>query len=136
MPEDDSRSDEPPTGDGTTAGDHRTGPLAGEARKLLSAVQEWAQRNLPEPPSGHGGPECQWCPLCQFASVLRGECPEVTERMAEAGTALAQALHGFLETAAKRTGAAKDGTRTAQRSSSRPRPAPRVQHITLDDEPA
>ncbi|MEO9139359.1 MAG: hypothetical protein ABI345_09870 [Jatrophihabitans sp.] len=131
MPDDSLPHDSPP--DNETTG--------GEARKLFSVVQEWAQRNLPEPPSGHGGPECQWCPLCQFASILRGERPEVTDRMAEAGTALAQALHAFLETATHRAGAAKDGVSNngaprGPRSSTRPRPAPRVQHITLDDEPA
>lgn len=106
-----------------------TGPLADEARKLLSAVQGWAQRTMPEPPSGHGGPECQWCPLCQFASILRGEHPEVTERVVEAGAALASALRALADTAVQKAG-------PSPRGASRPGeagPAPRVQRIRLDD---
>jgi hypothetical protein len=103
-------------------------PFADEARKMMSAVQDWAQRTMPEPPSGHGGPECQWCPLCQFASILRGEHPELTERVAEAGTALVTAFRAFVDTAVAKTApSAEDGTK------SRPSPAPRVQRIKLDD---
>lgn len=110
-------------------------PLIGEARKLLSLAQEWAHRTLPEPPSGHGGPDCQWCPLCQFASILRGERPEVTDKMAEAGTALAQALQAFLESATNRAASATGSAPATPGTRAKPRPAPRVQHITLDDEP-
>ena len=47
-------------------------PLVGEAVRIFGAVQDWARQTFPAPPDGHGGPECQWCPLCQFAAVLRG----------------------------------------------------------------
>jgi len=106
------------------------GPLADEARRLLSAVQDWAQRTMPEPTSGHPA-ECQWCPLCQFASILRGEHPEVTERLAEAGTALAGAFRSFLDAATKHD-TAPNGQDGPPRP--RPRPEPRVQHIRLVDE--
>lgn len=133
---------------GGTAGEPGSGdpgrpPLADEARTLLTVVQEWAQRTLPEPPSGHGGPECQWCPLCQFASILRGEHPEVSERVAEAGTALAAALRSFIETAASHAPSAPGGgsgadapvPRSPKPTPQRMRkPSPRVQHIQLDGE--
>ena len=134
-----------------TDGPHGTPPFADDARRLLTAVQEWAQRAMPEPPSGHPGPECQWCPLCQFASILRGEHPEVAERVAEAGTALARALRVFVDaTVARTTGANGTGgvpggvpggaaARTADEGGgpTRPRPErPRVQHIELGGPPA
>jgi hypothetical protein len=128
----DAAGPDPDAGDrGATSAD-----FGDETRKLMSAVQEWARRTFPEPPSGHGGPECQWCPLCQFASIVRGERPEVTEKMAEAGSALAKAARALLESAVART----PGTGEAHGAESRgmPRPTPRVQHIRIDDaaEPA
>jgi hypothetical protein len=85
-----------------------------EARKLISTVQQWAQRALPAPPSGHGGPECQWCPLCQVASVLRGDHPELTERMVEAGTTVATALRSLIESATNAGAAAPTGSSTTE----------------------
>jgi hypothetical protein len=100
----------------------RDGPLADEALRLLGAVQDWARQNFPAAPAapdGHGVPSgavCQWCPLCQFMAVLRGERPEVTARVAEAGTAVASALRAVLDAATTRP--------------SDP-PESRVQHIDL-----
>ncbi len=74
-------------------------PLADEAVKLIGAVQEWARQNFPAGPDGHMGAECQWCPLCQFMSVVRGERPEVTARVAEAGTAVATAVRALMDAA-------------------------------------
>ena len=93
-------------------------PLGEEAVRLLGAVQDWARQNFPAGPDGHMGAECQWCPLCQFMSVLRGERPEVTARVAEAGTALASAFQALLEAA------------TPKRDEPQP---PRVQRIDLGD---
>jgi hypothetical protein len=74
-------------------------PLAEEAAKVIGAMQEWARQNFPAGPDGHMGAECQWCPLCQFMSVVRGERPEVTARVSEAGTALATAFRALLDAA-------------------------------------
>ena len=107
----------------------------------MGAVQDWARRTLPAPPSGHPGPECQWCPLCQFASVLRGEHPELAERVAEAGTALVDALRALAETAAAHAptgepdaapaaaarparGCSTSGSRTPARRPATPAPTP------------
>ncbi|MCW2494378.1 hypothetical protein [Jatrophihabitans sp.] len=120
-------------GDGAVGDEPLEGesPLVGEAVRLFGVVQDWARQTFPAPPSGHGGPECQWCPLCQFASVLRGERPEVTERVAEAGTALMSAVKTFVEAAASAApsgGAHRGGT---DGSRSRPRPG-HVERIDLD----
>lgn len=99
-------------------------PLADEAVRLLGVVQEWTRQTFPAAPEGHGdaAPVCQWCPLCQFMAVLRGERPEVTERVTEAGAALASALRAIVDAAAS----AAPGGEPA------PKPdAPRVQHIDL-----
>jgi len=102
----------------------RPGDLGVEIGKLVTAVQEWARKALPESSIGHGGPECQWCPICQFVNVVRGESPEVGERVAEAGAALAAAVRALADAAV---------TRAQREPGERPRPAPRVQHIDLDD---
>lgn len=107
-------------------GPEEASPLVGEAVRVLSVVQDWVRQTFPAPADGHGGPECQWCPLCQFAAVLRGERPEVTERVAEAGTALMSAMKAFAEAAA---------TAAPMPTKDRPKPGPgRVQPIDLGDD--
>ena len=131
--------------------DGSSGERAGDdAGRLLASLQEWARRTMPEPPSGHGGPECQWCPLCQFASILRGENPEVSARLADAGNALVGAFRAVLDAAATRTptrdgppaqepiagvgdAASDDPSAAAEGTADKPRPSPRVQRIHLDD---
>ncbi len=107
-------------------------PRVEDALRFVSSVQDWAEswaeRNLGEPTQGHSGSDCRWCPLCQFVAVLRGERPEVTERVAEAGTALAAALRALVDAASSAGGMA------GQPRHPRPSPAPRVQKINLSDE--
>src|SRR6266567_789263 len=78
----------------------------------------------PSPATSHiatGAPECTWCPICQLIAILRGDRPEISEKVAEAGASLVAALRAVLDAAA----------------ASPPRPpddaASRVQHINLDD---
>jgi hypothetical protein len=104
--------------------------LSAEVHRLLTAVQDWARR-FPERPAGPAehaaGGECvSWCPICQFANVLRGEHPEVTERLSEAATAIASAMKALADVALTRA-QAETGR------AGRPRPAPRVEHIKLDE---
>jgi hypothetical protein len=94
--------------------------LADEAARLVGSVQEWAQQNFPAGPDGHMGAECQWCPLCQLMAVLRGDHPELTERVTEAGTAVVSAVRALLEAAA-----------TTRPSGSDTDASPRVQRIDL-----
>jgi hypothetical protein len=66
-----------------------------QARRLLDAFRG------PEPTSeagdGEHASDCRWCPVCQAASVLRGERPEVTEAVADLLTTAAAALRAFAE---------------------------------------
>ncbi|MCA0143640.1 hypothetical protein [Blastococcus sp. LR1] len=66
-----------------------------QARRLLDAFR------APEPTSAEGDGEhasdCRWCPVCQAASVLRGERPEVTEAVADLLTTAAAALRAFAD---------------------------------------
>ena len=101
-------------------------PWTDEAARLAGALQGWVQQTFPAGgPDGHGGPECQWCPVCQFMSVLRGERPEVTARVAEAGTAVAGAFRALLEATAAST-----RPDASPEPDDEPPPA-RVQHIDL-----
>ena len=104
--------------------------LSAEVHRLLEAVQEWAKR-FPESTAdadahSRAGECLPWCPICQFAHILRGEHPEVTERLTEAATAIATAMKALADTALTR--AQSDST-----GRPRPQPAPRVQRIKLDE---
>src|SRR5688572_11181343 len=46
--------------------------------------------------AGHGS-DCRWCPVCQAASVVRGERPEVTAALADVLTSAAAALRTLAE---------------------------------------
>lgn len=113
------------TRDGATPG----APFVGEALRLVSSMQDWAQGWAHgaghETSDPHAETECQWCPLCQLVAALRGQRPALTDRVAEAGTALVAALRLLVEAAAGHEG--------QPHSTSRP-PGPRVQKINLGDE--
>lgn len=110
-------------------------PLTAEAVRLVTSLQDWVRRTAVEAQAqdGHTGPDCQWCPLCQFVAVLRGERPEVTERVAEAGVAITAALRSLLDATAS---AAQGGAHRAEERDepAEDDPAPRVQHIKLGDD--
>lgn len=73
------------------------GRFGDETARVLSAVQDWATRTFPESAEQHASGTCQWCPICQFVAVLRGERPDVTDRVVEAGTALLSAFRAFMD---------------------------------------
>jgi hypothetical protein len=99
------------------------GPLADELARLMASVQEWARRSLGEsPPEGYVDPVCQWCPICQFVALLRGDRPDVTEKVTEAGTALVTAMQALLNAAGHAAHSAPA------------EPEPRVQKIDLGDD--
>ncbi|MBE7189774.1 hypothetical protein [Jatrophihabitans endophyticus] len=97
---------------------------AAELNAVLTTLTQWVQRAMPAPPSGHPGPECEWCPLCQLASVLRGEHPELTDRLAEAGAAVAGAARALLESASLLDPTPPPPPEAPPRR--RPRPRPRL----------
>ena len=101
-------------------------PLADEAARLVATLQDWVRQTFPAGGAdGHGGPECQWCPVCQFMSVLRGDRPEVSARVAEAGTAVAGAFRALVDATVNTTQPAAESGGTLEP------PPPRVQHIDL-----
>ncbi len=107
-------------------------PFADEALRFISSVQDWARRTFAEAQTAsHTGPECQWCPLCQFLAVLKGERPDVTERVAEAGAAIASAVRTVVEAAAAGGPAGPTTGRHAHPDSTSE--APRVQRIDLGE---
>jgi len=104
------------------------GRFGDDTARVLSAVQDWAVRTFPESAEQHARGTCQWCPICQFVAVLRGERPDVTDRVVEAGTALLSAFSAlagaFMDaTAARAAGESSHGEPDAAR--------PRVQRIDL-----
>jgi hypothetical protein len=123
--------------------EHSHDHLADETLRLVSSMQDWARRSLPDD-AAHSSGACQWCPLCQFVAMLRGDRPEVTARVAEAGTAVITAMRALLDAAvdaggssgpagAPETGTGRHSADTPA-SRARPDPAPRVQRIDLSHE--
>lgn len=131
------------------------GELGEEIQRLVSAAQQWAhewtQGTTPVPPAdvapnpahAPAASSCPvWCPICQFANVLRSEHPEVADRLADASTAIAQALRAFVDAAATRVAPGHDAATTPARpetsskrngeAGERPRPTPGLQRIHLD----
>ncbi len=73
-----------------------TESLAEEAAKLFAAAEEWVREHAPAG-TGHTGPECKVCPLCQGLSLVRHAQPEVFVHLTEAATALVAAGRAFVE---------------------------------------
>ena len=69
---------------------------AAEAVRLLAALQDWAREDVGEH-LATGAAECRYCPLCTAIALLRGDRPEVTEKLAEAGVAFLAALRAAFD---------------------------------------
>lgn len=98
------------------------GTIGDEAAKLLDAVQDWARRSFGD--SAHiatGAPECTWCPVCQLIAVLRGDRPDISDKVADATASVVAALRAVVDAAANPAGGA---------GAAPPRP-PRMQRIDL-----
>jgi hypothetical protein len=50
---------------------------------------------------GHGGAECQWCPLCQLIAKVRGTSPETIEQLSTAAAGVLGSVRSLLEAAAE-----------------------------------
>jgi hypothetical protein len=70
--------------------------------------------------------DCRWCPICQVASVLRGERPEVTAALADVLTTAATALR-TIAAAGEPSGATTEADPAPQESA----PPPPVQRIDI-----
>jgi hypothetical protein len=81
----------------------RVGNIGTEASKLLEALQEWSRATFgPSARLSHahiatGAPECTWCPICQTIAVLRGDRPEVSQKISEASTAVVTAVRALVD---------------------------------------
>jgi hypothetical protein len=101
----------------TTGPSGAEGKAASDAGRLLAdAVHEWARARFGDTDSAHiatGAPECSWCPICQLIAALRGERPDVTDKLAAAATAVVDVVGSLLNPPPGRTsGPAEDPTRT------------------------
>lgn len=77
------------------------GPLADEAARLVGAAQDWWHRTVNAGAGiATGSPECCWCPVCQAIATVRGERPDILERLAETQTALSGLLRVLADTTA------------------------------------
>jgi len=90
--------DQDPRANQSGRGQHRadTGSLGEEATRFFAAAQDLLARGVGNAQTAHianGAPECTWCPLCQMIALLRGDRPEISERVAEASAAAASLLH-------------------------------------------
>jgi hypothetical protein len=84
-----------------------------------------------------GGPECQWCPICQLISRMRNTSPETVEQLATAAAGVLGSVRSLLEAAAEsaRQARADAEARTArQEDSSRPARAG-VDRIDVSEDP-
>lgn len=111
---------------------------------MQESMQDWARRSFADagtgsatdgtaqPGSEHTGADCQWCPLCQFVAVLRGDRPEITAKVAEAGTAVITAMRALLDAAVDASGSPSAGKHASPARTSDAQP--RVQRINLSAE--
>jgi hypothetical protein len=67
-----------------------------QARGLLDLLKQ-GMATPAEGADGAHGSDCRWCPVCQAASVVRGERPEVTAALADVLTSAAAALRTLAE---------------------------------------
>jgi hypothetical protein len=126
---------------GPEAGRTETGPLGEEAARLLGAAQDWLHRVVLDPATARvatGSPECCWCPLCQLIAAMRGNRPELTERLSEALTALTElqtALARLLRPAAEQPMPDQRPARTVHRIDLSDQDEPVEQDEPASDEP-
>jgi hypothetical protein len=110
------------------SGDEPVGGIGAETAKLFEALHEWSRTTFaaggPLGPEriATGAPECAWCPICQLIGVLRGERPELTDKISEAGSALVTAVRALLDSGAN-----------PHFPHAKPAPHRNVQHIDLGD---
>ena len=138
----------------TGPGDAERTATSDAGRLLADAVHEWARARFGEAGTAHiatGAAECAWCPICQLIAALRGERPDVTDKLSAAAAAVVDVVGSLLNPPPGRTSgpaddAAGTGTDAAasltdlptagsspRRSAGRRRSAgSRVQRIDLD----
>ncbi|MGN6607099.1 MAG: hypothetical protein ACTHMS_08850 [Jatrophihabitans sp.] len=82
-------------------GDPGAGSIADELHRLVGEMTAWAGVAASEAHALPTGPECGWCPVCQFAELLRGDHPEASERVKQAGAAIVAAFRAVMQAASQ-----------------------------------
>jgi hypothetical protein len=111
------------------AGDVRAGDAAGGVR---ADNAEHEHRTADQ-----GGPECQWCPVCQLISKVRNTSPETIEQLSTAAAGVLGSVRSLLEAAAEAARQARVDaeSRTAgQQDPERPSRS-RVDRIDVSEDP-
>ncbi|WBQ02658.1 hypothetical protein [Kribbella sp. CA-293567] len=130
------------------------GSVAEEAAKLFAVLQQ-AARHDHEPPAAEevadepvaeehdhgtarsGGPECQWCPVCQLIAKVRTTSPETVEQLSTAAAGVLGSVRSLLEAAAEAARQAREDAESRTAKAQEPeRPArPRVDRIDVSEDP-
>ena len=63
----------------------------------------------------NGSDECCWCPVCQLIATLRGDRPELTERLAETQAAVSGLLRALADAVSGPAPAARPESARVQR---------------------
>ena len=141
------------------------GSVAEEAAKLFAVLQQAARQQDPpenshqhdahqeslvdeEPahavPDEHehgtarsGGPECQWCPVCQLIAKVRTTSPETIEQLSTAAAGVLGSVRSLLEAAAEAARQAREDAESRTAKAQDPeRPArSRVDRIDVSEDP-
>jgi hypothetical protein len=134
------------------------GSVAEEAAKLFAVLQqasaeakghhtahveepaEQAEEQEPEHEHGtahSGGPECQWCPVCQLIAKVRTTSPETIEQLSTAAAGVLGSLRSLLEAAAEaaRQARADAASRPADQDSEERPARSRVDRIDVSEDP-
>ena len=83
-----------------------------------------------------GGPECQWCPVCQLISKVRTTSPETIEQLSTAAAGVLGSLRSLLEAAAEAARQARADAESRTAGSQEPEPArSRVDRIDVSEDP-
>ena len=121
----------------------QVGSVAEEAAKLFAVLQQAAAEakagdhapHTEEEPArgagesrtaagenaaGHGGAECQWCPVCQLIAKVRNTSPETVEQLSTAAAGVLGSVRSLLEAAAE---AARQARADAESRSAGQRPS-------------
>ncbi|HEU4948497.1 MAG TPA: hypothetical protein VFT31_15205 [Kribbella sp.] len=82
--------------------DHSADPTpdTGEADPAEAAAQEESGEH-DHGTARSGGPECQWCPICQLVSRVRHTSPEAVEQLATTAAGVLGSVRSLLEAAAE-----------------------------------
>ncbi|MDX6264897.1 MAG: hypothetical protein QOH84_6585 [Kribbellaceae bacterium] len=128
------------------------GSVAEEAAKLFAVLQQAARHDQEAPkaekeepaPAEHqhgtarsGGPECQWCPVCQLIAKVRTTSPETIEQLSTAAAGVLGSLRSLLEAAADAARQAREDaeSRTAKAQESERPARSRVDRIDVSEDP-